>query len=106
MACTNFSTTVRRTADKDGQEATGGSGHHEETFEEFTARYGQLVACLVLISLSTEYPDIVARGACDKVNWLTGNVSRYEKEFDGVQDVFELQVWRLRFAPQCQTLEL
>ncbi|KAL9138200.1 MAG: hypothetical protein Q9175_000576 [Cornicularia normoerica] len=39
--------------DKDGQEATGGSGHHEETFEEFTARY--------------------------------------EKEFDGVQDVFELQ---------------
>ncbi|KAK4694164.1 cytochrome c oxidase subunit 5a, partial [Lecanoromycetidae sp. Uapishka_2] len=48
-----FSTSRRRAADKDGQEATGGSGHAEESFEEFTARY--------------------------------------EKEFDSVQDVFELQ---------------
>lgn len=53
VTCSSFSTTVRRAADKDGQEATGGSGHQEESFEEFTARY--------------------------------------EKEFDGVQDVFELQ---------------
>ncbi|KAF6218964.1 hypothetical protein HO133_005508 [Letharia lupina] len=53
VPCNYFSTSVRRAADKDGQEATGGSGHHEESFEEFTARY--------------------------------------EKEFDGVQDVFELQ---------------
>ncbi|KAL2055432.1 hypothetical protein ABVK25_004240 [Lepraria finkii] len=49
----HFSTSVGRAADKDGQEATGGSGHHEESFEEFTARY--------------------------------------EKEFDNVNDVFELQ---------------
>ena len=27
-----------------------------------------------------------------KVNWLTHGGLRYEKEFDGVQDVFELQV--------------
>ncbi|KAL9071013.1 MAG: hypothetical protein Q9161_004513 [Pseudevernia consocians] len=53
VVCSYFSTSLRRAADKDGQEATGGSGHHEETFEEFTARF--------------------------------------EKEFDGVQDVFELQ---------------
>lgn len=53
VACNYFCTTARKAADKDGQGATGGSGHHEETFEEFTARY--------------------------------------EKEFDGVQDVFELQ---------------
>jgi len=47
----SFSTSTKLLADKDGQEAS--SGHHEESFEEFTARY--------------------------------------EKEFDGVQDVFELQ---------------
>jgi len=47
----SFSTSSKLLADKDGQEAA--SGHHEESFEEFTARY--------------------------------------EKEFDGVQDVFELQ---------------
>jgi cytochrome c oxidase subunit 5a len=46
----SFSTSSRRLADKDGQEASHG---HEESFEEFTARY--------------------------------------EKEFDQVQDVFELQ---------------
>ena len=42
VACNYFSTTARKAADKDGQGATGGSGHHEETFEEFTARYGHL----------------------------------------------------------------
>lgn len=42
VACNYFCTTARRVADKDGQGATGGSGHHEETFEEFTARYGHL----------------------------------------------------------------
>ena len=35
----NFSTSARRAADQDGQGATGGSGHQEESFEEFTARY-------------------------------------------------------------------
>ncbi|KAH8773176.1 cytochrome c oxidase-like protein subunit 5A [Hyaloscypha sp. PMI_1271] len=45
----SFSTSSVRLSDKDGQEAS----HHEESFEEFTARY--------------------------------------EKEFDQVQDVFELQ---------------
>ncbi|KAI4125172.1 MAG: hypothetical protein LQ347_005464 [Umbilicaria vellea] len=50
VAWSYFSTSVRRAADKDGQEA---ADHHEESFEEFTARY--------------------------------------EKEFDSVQDVFELQ---------------
>jgi len=48
--CGGFSTSSRRSADKDGQEA---ADHHEESFEEFTARY--------------------------------------EKEFESVQDVFELQ---------------
>ncbi|MCJ1359222.1 MAG: Cytochrome c oxidase subunit 6 [Icmadophila ericetorum] len=46
----SFGTTSSLKADKDGQEA---ADHHEESFEEFTARY--------------------------------------EKEFDSVQDVFELQ---------------
>ncbi|MCJ1299200.1 Cytochrome c oxidase subunit 6 [Hypocenomyce scalaris] len=50
VGCNGFSTCARRAADKDGQEA---ADHHEESFEEFTARY--------------------------------------EKEFDSVQDVFELQ---------------
>ncbi|MCJ1233177.1 Cytochrome c oxidase subunit 6 [Varicellaria rhodocarpa] len=50
VTCSNFSTSARRTVDKDGQEA---ADHHEESFEEFTARF--------------------------------------EKEFEGVQDVFELQ---------------
>ncbi|MCJ1397577.1 Cytochrome c oxidase subunit 6 [Xylographa trunciseda] len=48
--CGCFSTSSRRSVDKDGQEA---ADHHEESFEEFTARY--------------------------------------EKEFENVQDVFELQ---------------
>jgi len=51
-SASSFSTSSRRLADKDGEEASG-AGHHEESFEEFTARY--------------------------------------EKEFDQVQDVFELQ---------------
>ncbi|KAL9630942.1 MAG: hypothetical protein Q9164_006162 [Protoblastenia rupestris] len=48
-----LSLSAKRLRDKDGGQAVGGGGHHEESFEEFTARY--------------------------------------EKEFDGVQDVFELQ---------------
>ena len=39
VACTCFSTSVRRAVDKDGQEA---ADHHEESFEEFTARYGAI----------------------------------------------------------------
>lgn len=66
-ACCNFSTTVRRAADKDGQEATGGSGnHHEETFEEFTARYGCLLARLLSISPGTEHLDVQAGGNGDE----------------------------------------
>ena len=53
--CCNFSTSIMRAADKDGQEATGGSGHHEETFEEFTARYAHLPARLSLISQSRTF---------------------------------------------------
>ncbi|TKA68064.1 hypothetical protein B0A49_04564 [Cryomyces minteri] len=48
LGSNTFSTSARRAADKDPHDP-----HHEESFEEFTARY--------------------------------------EKEFDGVQDVFELQ---------------
>lgn len=36
-ATCSFSTTMRRAADKDGEGAA--PGHHEESFEEFTARY-------------------------------------------------------------------
>ena len=39
VTCNNFSTSARRTSDKDGQEA---ADHHEESFEEFTARYQPL----------------------------------------------------------------
>ena len=37
-SASSFSTSRRKLADKDGQEASG-AGHHEESFEEFTARY-------------------------------------------------------------------
>ena len=37
-SASSFSTSTRLFADKDGQEASG-AGHHEESFEEFTARY-------------------------------------------------------------------
>ena len=39
VTCNSFSTSTRRAADMDGQEA---AGHHEESFEEFTARYLQI----------------------------------------------------------------
>ncbi|MCJ1245675.1 Cytochrome c oxidase subunit 6 [Trapelia coarctata] len=50
VTCGSFSTTTKRRADKDAHDS---ADHHEESFEEFTARY--------------------------------------EKEFEAVQDVFELQ---------------
>lgn len=37
----SLSTSVPRAVDKDGQEAS--TSHHEESFEEFTARYGTIV---------------------------------------------------------------
>ena len=87
VTCTYFSTTVRRAADD--------SGHHEESFEEFTARYdehlGTRLSSTCTSSLSAE-PKHRGLRQLRRVNWLTGNASRYEKEFDGVQDVFELQV--------------
>ncbi|MCJ1369989.1 Cytochrome c oxidase subunit 6 [Loxospora ochrophaea] len=52
VLCSNFHSTAQRAADKDAAAPSPGD-HHEESFEEFTARY--------------------------------------EKEFDAVQDVFELQ---------------
>ncbi|CAF9936678.1 MAG: Cytochrome c oxidase subunit 6 [Alectoria fallacina] len=86
VTCTYFSTTVRRAADD--------SGHHEESFEEFTARYdehlGTRLSSTCTSSLSAE-PKHRGLRQLRRVNWLTGNASRYEKEFDGVQDVFELQ---------------
>jgi cytochrome c oxidase subunit 5a len=38
---------------------------------------------------------VVPVGFCRTIR-LTSLVGRYEKEFDSVQDVFELQVWRPR----------
>lgn len=38
VGCNCFSTSVRRAVDKDGQEA---ADHHEESFEQFTARYAE-----------------------------------------------------------------
>ena len=46
VTCGSFSTTARRTADKDGQEA---ADHHEESFDEFTARYGYSSCVCLLI---------------------------------------------------------
>jgi hypothetical protein len=54
-------------------------GHEEETFEEFSARYDSLTVVLLQRRLGF-------RGSRADV------VYRYEKEFDGVNDVFELQV--------------
>ena len=59
----HFSTSVRRAADKDGQEASGGSGHHEESFEEFTARYGAVGPRADLDALGTEHREELAEAS-------------------------------------------
>jgi len=48
-SASSFSTSSIRLADKDGEEAS----HHEESFEEFTARYAglQLALCRELLSV-------------------------------------------------------
>jgi Cytochrome c oxidase subunit Va len=66
--------------------------HEEETFEEFTARYGVLVLRLFR---ATCMQAVTVRG-------LDANcfaVDRVENEFNAVNDVFELQVRSGRFAP-------
>ncbi|KAK2782030.1 Cytochrome c oxidase subunit 6 [Emmonsiellopsis sp. PD_33] len=70
----NFSTTSKC--------ASGGAGHEEETFEEFSASTIVNAICIMV------HAEIVEESV-----WLTDSVQllRYEKEFDSVQDVFELQ---------------
>lgn len=92
--CNTFTTSLRRAADKDGEGATGGSGHHEESFEEFTARYATTggfpalrPSAFQLVAGST-----LALTAAERTQLADDSYGRYEKEFDGVQDVFELQV--------------
>lgn len=89
-----------RAEDKDGQGATGGSGHAEESFEEFTARYG-------LGRANVPTHTLCLSRTCDRENVAWGTCLgqsadhcfyRYEKEFDSVQDVFELQVATLSSA--------
>lgn len=64
-AAASFTTTTKRSS---------GSGHEDETYEEFSSRY----------AFYLQFPG--------SIQFLTCNLSRYEKEFDSVQDVFELQV--------------
>lgn len=45
-SASSFSTSSRKLADKDSHEE-GGAGHHEESFEEFTARYAAFQLVLV-----------------------------------------------------------
>ncbi|KJR81128.1 cytochrome c oxidase subunit 5a [Sporothrix schenckii 1099-18] len=70
------------------------SEHQEETFEEFTARQLRGRAAQLRLDVSAcsiYYPDGFLGQLSRKLK-LTSNVwSRYEKEFDSVQDVFELQ---------------
>ncbi|MCJ1407329.1 Cytochrome c oxidase subunit 6 [Ptychographa xylographoides] len=73
----SFSTSARRRDDKDGQEA---ADHHEESFEEFTARALPTWELYRRCGLGREAQWLILSGVC-----------RYEKEFDGVRDVFELQ---------------
>ena len=48
----SFSTSVRRAVDKDGEGAA--PGHHEETFEEFTARYADRPTGPTILSMRSE----------------------------------------------------
>lgn len=92
LATGSFSTSaVRKAEDKDGHEAAHG---HEESFEEFTARYGVQLgvpegyrACLLHSRNNSYGPK--SRPIANMFFLLE---RRYEKEFDQVQDVFELQV--------------
>lgn len=76
-------------------------GHEEETFEEFSARYMgfhrrdiprplPLGRVDVVLMRTPERAVVIRR--CSMKYKLMSNSHRYEKEFDSVQDVFELQV--------------
>ena len=63
---------------------------HEETFEEFTARYvpsARSAEQFCSVGCRAVIPRLKDQSADRRVS------CRYEKEFDQVQDVFELQVW-------------
>ena len=48
-----LSLSAKRLRDKDGGQAVGGGGHHEESFEEFTARYGDLLLYTLCYKMHT-----------------------------------------------------
>ncbi|KAK6004397.1 hypothetical protein QM012_008259 [Aureobasidium pullulans] len=60
--------------------------HHEESFEEFTARDPPRLAIASGPPLHAPIPTVRSMSIAD-----VHLQSRYEKEFEGVQDVFELQ---------------
>jgi hypothetical protein len=76
-------------------------GHEEETFEEFSARYMSFhqrgiprplpLGRVDVVLMRTPERAVVIR-RCSMKYKLMLNSHRYEKEFDSVQDVFELQV--------------
>ncbi|KAK1144422.1 Cytochrome c oxidase subunit 6 [Aspergillus melleus] len=76
----SFSTTTQRR-----------SGHEDETYEEFSARYEPLHnrAIEILCERAGDIRDSPVAGVVPLV--LPGSDREFEKEFDSVQDVFELQ---------------
>ena len=95
-----FSTSAKLAADKDGPE---GSSSHEETFEEFTARCVPVQLSSVALRAhkiaklevppASHWQELSVAAPLRAHGSLTLNLEyRFEKEFDGVQDVFELQV--------------
>lgn len=83
MGCVgSFSTSVKRQ-----------NNHDEETFEEFTARYGAQVCCSTRCRFrEQQYSVSLPFGLNDPGEAKIYPLCRYEKEFDNVHDVFELQV--------------
>lgn len=63
--CSNFSTSVRRAADKDGEGAA--PGHGEETFQEFTARYANTPRWPTILLIHSE---TFGLRYLQRVNWL------------------------------------
>ena len=86
-----FSTSLRRATG----EREGGEGHHDETFEEFTARYifqgADLVTLMPRPVRRMKQVESLVRGLAGR-QLADESFIRYEREFDNVQDVFELQV--------------
>lgn len=87
VTCCHFSSSSRK------QEA---GDHQEESFEEFTARCGSSLSCWSFAldqrscPLATAFLPSVAHLLDQRLTHM--DPYRYEKEFEGVQDVFELQV--------------